>query len=219
VAQAQSFKVDVGGRMVSLPAPSNYVQVSEADPEIFRLMDTTTPRGKRLIEVLVTRTDLARIRVGEVARDHMFNVYEELKWAGREPTPQEWRGQRDELRGMTRRVDASKTIGAMEDMLNESAERKLETPIRFDVGAIGQPVLYRIDESSARLFARMSVGANVGERNVSADMLVFAAYAPLNRRMMSFNGVCVCAQDDERARTLQAAFDDLIDQAISENKP
>lgn len=219
VVHAQSFTRDVGGRTVSMPTPPGYVRVSEADPYVFQLMDTTTPHSKRLIEALVTQADLSRMRVGEIAKDHMFLVYEDLKWAGREPTRQEWRAEREKFLRMARNVDVSKAVGTMEEMLNESADAKLETPIRFDIGAIGQPVMYRADERSVRFFTRVSVGASANDRKIAADLLIFAASAPLNRRMVTFNGMCACADEDERARTLMVAFDDLIDRAIADNEP
>lgn len=217
--QAQGFKVELAGRTVSVPAPPDHVQVSEMDPEMFGLLDVTTPQGKRLIEVLATAADLTRMRAGEVAEGHMFYVYDDLKWAGREPTHQEWRAEREKFLRMTRNVDASKVAGAMQDSLNESVERNLEVPVRIDIAAIGQPMLYRSDDSSIRLFARMSTSARGDGHAVSADLLIFAATVRLNGRVVFFNGACACAQDAARSEALHVAFDAWIDRVIAENRP
>lgn len=217
--QAQGGKVELAGRTVSVPAPPDHVPVSEMDPEMFGLLDATTPRGKRLIEVLATAADLTRMRAGEVAEGHMFYVYEDLKWAGREPTPQEWRAEREKFLRMARNVDPSKMASAMQDTLNESVERNLETPVRFDVGAIGQPILYRSDDDSIRMFARISASARGSGHAVSADLLIFAANVRLNGRVVFFNSACACAQDAARSEAMRVAFDAWTDQVIAENRP
>lgn len=217
--QAQGFKVELAGRTVSVPAPPDHVSVSEVDPEIFGLLGVTTPQGKRLIEVLATSADLTQMRAGEVAEGHMFYVYEDLKWAGREPTPGEWRAEREKYLRMTRNVDPSKMAGAMQDSLNESVERNLEVPVRIDVAAIGQPILYRSDDDSIRMFARMSTSARGNGHAVSADLLIFAATVRLNGRVVFFNGACACAQDTSGSEALRVAFDAWIDRVIAENRP
>lgn len=218
-ALAQNFEVEVGGRVVSVPIPPDHVRVGETAPDLFRALDATTPPAKRLIEVLATEADVARMRGGVLAEDHLFYVYEELRWAGREPPPREWQDLRARLRHATQRLDASQATDLVEDALNESVERKFDGRYRFDVGAIGQPVLYRDDDNSIRLFARIGVSASAGDRTLSGDMLIFAATVPLNGRMLFFNGACICAKDAASAETLGAAFDDLIDRAIAGNAP
>lgn len=215
--QAQGFKVELAGRTVSVPVPPDHVPVSEVDPEIFKLLDVTTPPGKRLIEVLVTPLDLERMRAGKIVEGRMFHVYEDRKWAGREPTPQEWRDERENYLRISRRVDVPKAADAFEDMINESAQRKLEGPYRIDIDTIGQPVLYRSDDS-VRMFTRMSTSAQGNGRKLSADLLIFAAIAPINGRMLSFNGFCDCAQDADRSEALRAAFDAWIDEIVAENR-
>jgi hypothetical protein len=219
VAHAQSFEADVSGRVVKFPTRPDLLRVGQVDAETFGRMNFSTPPRKRLIEILMTERDLARAQAGELSEEPLFFFYEELRWQGREPPPEEWRALRESMQRVAAEVDPSTLGQSMETELNKASARKLDGRLQFEIPRIGKPVVYRSDDDSLRMYVRMSTGVRSGDREASTEMLLFAANLPMNGRMMLFNGACLCAADAERAAAFRAVFDAMVDRAIAENRP
>lgn len=219
VAHAQTLEVDVSGRIVKIPTSPDLVRVREVDPETFRLMDFSTPPLKRLVEILMSDRDLARANAGQLSEGATFIVYEELRWQGREPTAEEWGALRASMRRIAVQADLSTLGDAVETELNNASDQKLQGQLRFQIAEIGKPVVYRDDDESFRMHARISGAARTDRAKVSMDMVLFTAHLTLNGRLMFFNGACLCAEDAERVEALRVAFDEMVDRAIAENRP
>lgn len=65
IADTQSKRIEVGDKMVSIPAPAGFHEISELSPKVREFAESVTPPHHRLLAVFVSDDDFQRIAKGE----------------------------------------------------------------------------------------------------------------------------------------------------------
>lgn len=213
------------GRTLRVPVDPGYVRGTLEAPEIFALYGELMNAGKgRLLDLLITREDIARLDEGQDGRSMLFKLGIDPLFGTAIVRPAQWASAKPGYEAAIGKVDVRQVSERMRERTGAMIDRIIaredasDAGVEFRMGELSPPRIYRSDAQSFRLHATVPTTLSIGDSADKTLYLGFAAVVNLDGRVFLLGAERVAPKDAAGFDAARATFDGFIDRVIALNR-
>lgn len=220
-AAEQAAAVRDEGFELHVPVDERLLRVSEVAPDIMEGMRYLQDDARiRILELYLTREDIALARKEENTRDLAFRISRHPISGVSPVSKASWEDLRPRYRKVVETTLTTENRSLIQEQADEIFNDKLEDDDRIRLDRLGQFVAYREDATTLRFHGLVEVQQGTGDAVQSGVISGFSAVVFIGNRLFMVQGTRNLDTPPNRASDLEqdrAEFDRFVDRLIELN--